>query len=145
MTFVDECSKLSWITENVYEKNGGRWIKMLCPVSGLTLEVDLPDFSDDYDDGLLIFEINTVGHTPQRWFESMTESTPTLESGNLDFCCSDIFFSGELQWDAESRTLTGDFRIGEELISSGHYDSYFTRCSLCKRMICVCDSEFSVA
>jgi hypothetical protein len=145
MTFVDEYSKLLWISENVYEKNDGRWIKMLCPVSGLTVGVDLPEFSDEYDGGLLIFNIITIGLTPRKWFVMTMKSTPTLEFGSLDFCCSDIFFSGEVQWDPENKTLTGDFRIGEELNSFGYFDDYFNRCSFCNGIRCICDSKFSVA
>ncbi len=145
LRFIDESSKLSWVTDNVHEKNGGHQIKLLCPISRLPAGSDVTDFSDDYDDGLLIFEINTIGYTPRRWFEMLTKSTPTLKSGRLDFCCHDIYISGEELWDAENETLTADFRIGEELNSSDYYDYYFTRCSACKRMICVCDNEFAIA
>jgi hypothetical protein len=139
MTFVDECSKRLWISENVSEHSDGRWIKMLCPLSGRTVLVELPDFSDEYDDGLLIFDIVTIGHTPRKWFAMTMQCIPTLDFGRLDFCCSDIFFSGEVQWNRENKTLAGDFRIGEELDSSGHYDDVFNRCSLCTRIICDCD------
>lgn len=142
--FIDGWSKIVWICDNVYEKDGVHWIKMLCPESPLPVEVEVPDFSDDYDDELLIFEINTVGHTPRRWFELMTKTTPTIKSGSLDFCCQEIFLSGEELWDAENETLTADFRIGEELNSSDYYDYYFTRCNICKRMICICDPGFLV-